>query len=265
MSGFTIQHPSLTRYLIELTYKGTSYNGWQIQKNTSNTIQQVVHEKLSVLLQEEITVIAAGRTDAGVHARQNFVHFDTSKKIPRDFIRRINFMLPDDIAMRTVFTVKEDFNARFEALSRSYEYLISYEKKPILADIICYYPYDELSVKKLNGAAKIIKSKTDFAAFSKKRTQVKTTLCNILHAHWDWDSERKLLRFQVTSDRFLRGMVRGFVATSIRFAKGKISETQLHRIFESKQPHKTDFSAPPQGLTLMEVKYRKGMLTPFPA
>ena len=259
----TIQPPPFTRYLIELSYKGTRYNGWQIQKNTSNTIQQVVHEKLSVLLQEEITVIAAGRTDGGVHARQNFVHFDTSKVIPHDFLRRINFMLPNDIAVHAVFRVKEDFNARFEALSRAYEYLISYEKNPIHSDIICYYPYEELSIKKLNEAAKIIKSKTDFAAFSKKRTQVKTTICNILYAHWDWDDERKLLRFQVTSDRFLRGMVRGFVATSIRFAKGKISEKQFHRIFESKQPHHTDFSAPAQGLTLMEVKYRKGMLTPF--
>jgi tRNA pseudouridine38-40 synthase len=142
-------------------------------------------------------------------------------------------------------------------------YLISYEKNPILSDIICYYPYDELSIKHLNEAAKIIKAETDFAAFSKKRTQVKTTLCNILYAHWDWDDQRQLLRFHVTSDRFLRGMVRGFVATSIRFAKEKISEKELHQIFESKQPHNTDFSAPPQGLTLMEVRYRKGMLTPY--
>jgi len=253
----------LPRYVLELSYKGTSFNGWQIQKNTSNTIQRVVHEKLSVLLQEEITVIASGRTDAGVHAYQNFAHFDTSKKFPRDFIRRLNFMLPDTIAVRNIFTVKEDFNARFEAVSRRYEYLISYEKNPLLFDITCYYPYPELPVKKLNEAAKIIKSNADFAAFSKKRTQVKTTLCKIKLARWEWDDEMKLLRFTITADRFLRGMVRGIVGTSIRYAKGKISTEQLHHIFESKQPHKTDFSAPAQGLTLLEVKYRLNVLKPL--
>lgn len=250
----------MTRYVLELSYKGTRFNGWQIQQNTSNTIQRDVHEKLSVLLQEEISVVASGRTDAGVHAKQNFAHFDASNKLPRDFLRRINFMLPEDISVRNVFSVKENFNARFEALSRSYEYLISYQKNPLLTDLVCYYPYEELSIKKLNEAAKIIKSHSDFAAFSKKRTQVKTTFCNIMHAHWEWDDEMKLLRFNVTADRFLRGMVRGFVATSIRFAKNKISAEQLNRIFESKQPHKTDFSAPAQGLTLVHVKYRKGMM-----
>src|SRR6186713_611404 len=94
-SPFTIHHSPLTRYVLELSYKGTLFNGWQIQQNTSNTIQRVVHEKLSVLLQEEITVIASGRTDAGVHAYQNFVHFDTSKKFQKDFLRRLNFMLPE--------------------------------------------------------------------------------------------------------------------------------------------------------------------------
>jgi tRNA pseudouridine38-40 synthase len=253
----------LTRYVIELSYKGTSFNGWQIQQNTSNTVQRVVHEKLSVLLQEEITVIASGRTDGGVHAHQNFVHFDTSKKIPKDFIRRLNFMLPDTIAARNIFSVKENFNARFEAISRRYEYLISYEKNPLLFDIACYYPYPELSIKKLNEAAKIIKSNKDFAAFSKKRTQVKTTLCKIKVAHWEWDDEMKLLRFTITADRFLRGMVRGIVGTSIRYAKGKISTDQLHTIFASKQPHKTDFSAPAQGLTLMEVRYPANFLMPL--
>ncbi len=250
------------RYVLELTYKGTAYNGWQIQDNTPNTIQRAVHEKLSLMLQEEIKVVASGRTDAGVHALQNFAHFDVSAKLPRDFLRRINFMLPDDIAVRNIFLVKEDFNARFEALSRRYEYLISYDKNPLLGDIVCYYPYEVLPVKKLNAIAKIFKAQADFAAFSKKRTQVKTTFCRISHAHWRWDEEMKLLRFSIIADRFLRGMVRGIVATSIRCAKDKITIGQLHQIFESRQPHKTDFSAPAQGLTLMEVKYRKDTLTP---
>ncbi|MCY7410981.1 MAG: tRNA pseudouridine(38-40) synthase TruA, partial [Chitinophagales bacterium] len=199
-------------------------------------------------------------TDAGVHAHQNFAHFDTRKEIPKDFLRRINFMLPDDIAVRNVFTTGEKFNARFEAKERKYEYLISYEKNPLITDIICYYPYDELPLEKLNEAAKIVKSHTEFAAFSKRRTQVKTTICKIKHAHWHWDDEMKLLRFNITADRFLRGMVRGIVGTSIRFARGKINAERLEEIFESKQPHRTDFSAAAQGLTLMEVVYPKGTM-----
>lgn len=252
----------MPRYVIELSYNGTRYNGWQVQKNTPNTIQRVVNEKISVIFQEEINVTASGRTDAGVHARQNFAHFDCSKELPPDFLRRLNFLLPHDLAARNIFLSDHDFNARFDAISRTYEYLISYEKNPLLSEIVCYYPYPKLSVKKLNEAAKIVKSHTDFAAFSKKRTQVKTTLCKIKHAHWEWDEEMQLLRFRIIADRFLRGMVRGSVATSIRFAREKLSEKDLHQILESKVPHKTDFSAPAQGLTLLEVQYPAGLMKP---
>ena len=252
----------MNRYVLELSYNGTRYNGWQVQKNTSNTIQRVVNEKLSVIFQEEINVTASGRTDAGVHAKQNFVHFDCSKTLPPDFLRRLNFLLPQDIAARNIFMADNDFNARFDAISRMYEYLITYEKNPLLSEIVSYYPYPKLSVKRLNEAAKIVKSHTDFAAFSKKRTQVKTTICKIKHAHWEWDEEMKLLRFRIIADRFLRGMVRGIVATSIRFAREKLSEKDLHQLLESKVPHKTDFSAPAQGLTLLEVQYPAGLMKP---
>jgi len=253
----------MNRYVLEFSYNGTRYNGWQIQKNTSNTIQQVVHEKLSVMLQEEITVIASGRTDAGVHAKQNFAHFDTAREIPEDFLRRLNFFLPKDMAARNIFSVGEKFNVRFDATRRTYEYLITYEKNPLISEIVCFYPYKRMSVKRLNEAARIVKSHSDFAAFSKKRTQVKTTLCKIKHAHWEWDDEMNLLRFTITADRFLRGMVRGIVATSMRYAREKISDTQLHQLLESKQPHKTDFSAPAQGLTLVEVGYPAGSMKPL--
>jgi len=253
----------MKRYLLELSYNGTRYNGWQIQKNTPNTIQQVLHEKLSIMLQEEITTIASGRTDAGVHAKQNFAHFDTSKEIPKDLLRRLNFFLPIDIAVKNIFSVSHDFNARFDAIRRTYEYLITYDKNPLISEIVCFFPYEKLSVKRLNEAAKIVKTQIDFASFSKKRTQVKTTLCKIKHAHWEWDDEMNLLRFTITADRFLRGMVRGIVATSIRYAREKISEEGLHHLFQSKRPHKTDFSAPANGLTLLEVGYPADVMKPL--
>ena len=169
-------------------------------------------------------------------------------------------MLPEDVAARNIYLVANDFNARFDAISRTYEYLICYDKNPFLTDFSSFYPYPELSAKKLNEAARYLKSQTDFAAFSKKRTQVKTTLCKIKRAHWELDASQNLLRFNITADRFLRGMVRGIVATSIRYARGKLTLQQLQQLTESKKPHKTDFSAPPQGLTLKEVKYPAGTM-----
>lgn len=250
----------MNRYLLELSYKGTNYDGWQIQKNTPTTIQQVVHEKLSILLQEQVTVTASGRTDAGVHAKQNFAHFDTGRILPDLMLRRLNFILPVDIAVKNIFSVEDNFNARFDAISRCYEYFICYDKNPFLTDFSSFYPYPELSAEKLNEAASYFKSQTEFAAFSKKRTQVKTTVCKISQAEWTSDPSQNLLRFSITADRFLRGMVRGIVATSIRYAREKLSMDQLRQLIESRQPHKTDFSAPPQGLTLMQVKYRDGVM-----
>lgn len=248
------------RYVLEIAYKGTAYSGWQVQKNTSNTIQQAVHEQLSLLLHQQVTVMASGRTDAGVHARQNFTHFDYEGDLPENFTRRLNFLLPADIAVRNVFAVAEDFNARFDALSRTYEYLICYDKNPFLTDFTSYYPYPELSAARLNEVAGYIAKQQDFSAFSKKRTQVKTSICNIYHAHWEHEPEHNLLRFRIVADRFLRGMVRGIVATSIRVARDKVTMEALQQLMASREPHKTDFSAPPQGLTLMEVKYADGIM-----
>ena len=169
-------------------------------------------------------------------------------------------MLPVDIAANYLFQVDHDFNARFDATSRSYEYLLCYDKNPFLNDFSCFYPYPELSIEKLNEASKFLAEQTDFASFSKKRTQVKTTLCKITHAQWQLDPGKRIVRFNITADRFLRGMVRGIVATSLRYAREKISMEMLQAITESKQPHKTDFSAPAQGLTLTSVTYPEGFL-----
>ena len=248
------------RYLLDLSYLGTHYDGWQIQKNTANTIQRVVNEKLTTLLGEEIMVTASGRTDAGVHAKQNYAHLDVSKKLPGNFLRRLNFLLPRDIAANALYIVDDDFNARFDAISRTYEYFISYDKNPFLSEISCYYPYPHLSIKKLNEVAKYLQSQSDFAAFSKKRTQVKTTLCKISEAYWEAAKPNEIIRFTISADRFLRGMVRGIIGTSIRFARDKMTMDELKQLLASKKAHRTDFSAPAQGLTLLRVLYPKGYL-----
>ncbi|MCS6916399.1 MAG: tRNA pseudouridine(38-40) synthase TruA [Chitinophagales bacterium] len=255
------------RYVAELAYKGTAYQGWQIQPNTPRTIQQVVQDRLSVLLQQPVTVMAAGRTDAGVHAAQNFIHFDLDAPLPHDALRRINFLLPQDIAIYGFFTVAADFHVRFDATARTYHYFISYRKNPLLSELVCYYPYPPLDVERLNEAAALFLQHSDFAAFSKKRTQVRTSRCSLKEAVWFWNDSEQLLTFRVTADRFLRGMVRGLVATSLRYARGKLSSDNLIRLLQSRRPERTDFSAPAQGLMLTQVQYSKPMqpLTAHPA
>ncbi|MCS6991370.1 MAG: tRNA pseudouridine(38-40) synthase TruA [Chitinophagales bacterium] len=247
------------RIVAELAYKGTAYRGWQVQRNTSQTVQQIVQDRLQILLRHEVKVVAAGRTDAGVHAAQNFIHFDTPQILPEDALRRINFLLPADISFYGFYAVTDDFHARFDAVSRTYHYFISYQKNPLYGDLVCYYPYAQLDLDRLNEAAHIFLQHEEFAAFSKKRTQVRTTRCRLSQAEWFWSADQRLLVFCVTADRFLRGMVRGLVATSIRYARGKLSRQQLLELLHRAKANRTDFSAPAQGLILSRVCYNRPM------
>jgi len=120
----------MSRYFLEISYKGTNYFGWQLQPRHIS-VQEVINKELSTLMREEINILGSSRTDTGVHASQTFAHFDTSKKIPTAFLRRINFMLPHDIAVHRLILVDDDCHARFDASSRSYEYIYSLKKKSV--------------------------------------------------------------------------------------------------------------------------------------
>lgn len=246
------------RYFLEVAYKGTNFNGWQVQKNAGYTVQQVLNEQLSILFREEISSQGSSRTDKGVHAQQNFLHFDAINSLPDKFIWRINFMLPDDVVVKNIFPVNAKCNARFDAIGRTYRYVISYRKNPFNAAFAYYYPYTEIDIDRLNGAAEKLFHHTDYMAFSKKRTQVKTSLCFISRAEWKHNERENELVFWVSANRFLRGMVRGLVATMIQVGRGKLSVEDFEEIIISRQPDKTNFSAPANGLTLIEVKYPEG-------
>ena len=245
------------KYFLEFSYLGTNYRGWQIQKN-GISVQQFVNENLSIILREPISTMGSSRTDAGVHARQNFLHFETKAEIENDFLRKLNFLLPKDIGAKNIFLMGDKSHARFNAISRSYEYVLCYEKSPFLIETTCFYPYYKLDVSVLNDFAQLLFAHKDYAAFSKRRTSVKTTLCSISQAEWKVDAKKKTITFYVSANRFLRGMVRGLVATMILGGRKKISKEGFVKLLNSNVPHKTDFSAPAQGLTLTEVKYPNG-------
>ena len=244
------------RYFIEVAYKGTKFNGFQVQDN-AQTVQSAIDDALSTLMREVIETTGSSRTDAGVHALQNFLHFDLEKPIHPQFIYKINAILPPDILLRHVYAVDDDAHSRFAALSRSYEYTIYMQKDPFLQDRGYFFPY-RLDFDLLQEAAGILREYQDFMTFSKRNTQVKTYICNIMESRWTMYDGR--LVYNVKANRFLRGMVRGLVGTMLRVGRGKLTMEGFREAIESRNCVNADFAVPPQGLFLMEVSYPEGLL-----
>jgi tRNA pseudouridine38-40 synthase len=242
------------RYFLQLSYKGTQYHGWQIQPNAVS-VQAVLDAALSKLLREPKYTLGCGRTDTGVHALDFFAHFDSAnsdlQNLP-DFIYHLNCILPHDIATKRLLKVKPDAHARFDALSRTYRYQISYSKDPFLIDRTLFCR-NNLDLDAMQRGADILMGYSDFGCFSKNLTQVKTTICKLMDAKWEISPNG--LQFEITADRFLRNMVRAIVGTLLDLGKGKITEADLHRIIEGKNRCHAGASVPAGGLYLVRVIY----------
>ena len=245
----------MSRYFLEVSYKGTMYSGFQSQKN-ANTIQEEVEKAFQILQKINVIMVGSSRTDAGVHAVQNFFHFDFDETIHSHFVYKINAILPDDISVKSICEVHNDAHCRFDAISREYKYFIYRHKNPFLKETAFYFPY-KLDLKKLNEAAEIIRSYSDFTSFSKRKTQVKTFICEIMRSEWRIEDE--CIVYNVKANRFLRGMVRALVATMLMVAREKISIEDFENIIKGKDPSKSNFSAPSHGLFLCKVEYSQNI------
>ncbi|MFC4720780.1 tRNA pseudouridine(38-40) synthase TruA [Geojedonia litorea] len=240
------------RYFIELSYNGKVYHGWQNQPNAIS-VQQVLEEALSILLQDKIEIVGAGRTDAGVHAKQMYAHFDCDILFDiAQLIYKLNSFLPKDVAIHNIFKVKPAAHARFDALSRTYHYKISTSKNAFNFDF-AYEMHLPLDVDKMNDACKILLAYNDFQCFSKSNTDVKTYHCKIEMANWYVENDT--LTFVITADRFLRNMVRAIVGTLINIGLGKLEVDDLHTIIKSKDRSEAGFSVPAHGLYLTKIIY----------
>lgn len=240
------------RYFIELSYNGKAYHGWQNQPNEIS-VQQVLEEALSVLLQGKTEVVGAGRTDTGVHASQMFAHFNVEFEMDiSNLVYKLNAFLPSDIAVHDIFKVKDDAHARFAAISRTYHYKIS-NTKNVFTNDFAYRLQLPLDTVKMNEACKILLQYKDFQCFSKSNTDVKTYHCNIKKAEWIVDHHE--LTFIITADRFLRNMVRAIVGTMINIGLGKIQVKDLIAIIESKNRSEAGYSVPAHGLYLKHIVY----------
>ncbi len=242
------------RYFIHLCFKGTLYHGWQVQPNFI-TVQEVLNQSLSRFLHEKIYCIGAGRTDAGVHAQCFYAHFDTQRNdLHQDstFIFKLNCILPKDIAVFNIIPVAPEAHARFDAISRTYLYRISRVKDPFSMEFAKFLS-KKLEVDKMNIAAEIIKTYTDFTSFSKSNTDVKTNNCSISHAKWTNSGTE--LHFTISADRFLRNMVRAIVGTLLEIGLGKIPPESIGDIIEKKDRSEAGASIDACGLHLIKIQY----------
>ena len=239
------------RFFIELSYKGTNYHGWQEQPN-AKTVQAEINRALSTILNTNIEVIGAGRTDTGVHANQMFAHFDCDIDFDiQNLMFKLNSFLPRDIAIKDIFKVKEDANCRFDALSRTYQYHIIQKKDPF--NKTAYFLQNDLDIKAMNEACKYIIGKQDFTSFSKVNTQTFTNNCDVMFAKWELVNNKII--FTIKADRFLRNMVRAIVGTLLDVGFGKIIAADLAKIIAAKDRSKSGVSVPAHALFITAVKY----------
>jgi tRNA pseudouridine38-40 synthase len=247
----------MPRYVIQLSYHGKNYHGWQVQENTDMTVQGVLSEAIATFTREKILVQGCGRTDTGVHASKYFGHFDLEHDIKdlQQFVFKANKILPSDIAIQKIWLVKPDANTRFDAVSRTYQYHIHTFKNPFLENTSCFL-FGQLNVAAMNTAAALLLKHTDFECFSKVHTEVETFLCQVSHAEWQVNDDNSLT-FTITADRFLRNMVRATVGTLLQVGREDISVNDFEQIILSKDRQKAGHSAPAQGLFLVDVQYHE--------
>lgn len=243
----------MQRYFIELAYKGTNFHGWQIQPNALS-VQASLEKALSVITREPISVTGAGRTDTGVHASYFVAHFDSElKELEQpDFTYKLNSFLSKDIVIFSISKVGSETHARFDAISRTYQYQLNQKKDPFALETSWQF-HIQPNLQLMNEACRILFEYTDFTSFSKLHTDVKTNNCTIYLA--EWTQSGSTIVFTVKADRFLRNMVRALVGTLLEVGLGKVDLSGFRQIIEQKDRAAAGLSVPAHGLFLTDIEY----------
>ena len=243
------------RYFIKFSYLGTEFHGSQRQPN-GITVQETMEQALKMIFREDVPLTFAGRTDAGVHAREMFAHFDlTDCQLPiaNNLVFRLNGILPNSIAIYDIVPVTDEAHARFTAKSRTYEYHIVDHKDPFLHDLATRVR-PGLDFNAMNEAAKYLIGRQDFASFCRSNTDVKTTICDLTYAQWEVKENGHAV-FTITADRFLRNMVRAVVGTLFEVGRGKMTIEQFAEVITQHTRTAAGDSAPAEGLYLTQIIY----------
>ncbi|NND76971.1 MAG: tRNA pseudouridine(38-40) synthase TruA [Flavobacteriales bacterium] len=244
----------MKRYFLELAYDGTAYHGWQVQNN-AHSVQAEINTALQTLLNDkELNVTGCGRTDAGVHASQFYLHFDAEMEIEDadNFVYRLNQILPKDIVIYRCVRVHAEAHARFDATSRTYQYHIIQRKNPFNQKFAALFTQD-LDVTKMHNVAQQLFGHKDFTSFSKLHSDAHTNNCKIFHASWKQMEDE--IVFEIKADRFLRNMVRAIVGTCIEVGKGRMEKEAFVQVIEAKDRQEAGHSVPAKGLFLMRIEY----------
>ena len=244
------------RYFIRFAYDGTAFHGSQRQPN-GVTVQETMEQALAMIFREPIPLTFAGRTDAGVHAREMYAHFDISEEAMRReaerLVFRLNGILPDSIAIFDIYPVTDDAHARFSAVRRTYEYHIVDHKDPFLCQQATRVR-PGLDFDAMNEAAQLLIGKQDFASFCRTNTDVKTTICDLTHAEWKKLGNGHAV-FTIAADRFLRNMVRAVVGTLFEVGRSKMTKEQFAEVITQHNRCAAGDSAPAEGLFLVQIDY----------
>jgi len=250
------------RYFLEIAYDGTRFHGWQVQPNAL-TVQEVLDDCLTKVLRQPVSSTGSGRTDTGVHASQQFVHFDVALQLdPQQVIYRLNRILPNDIAAINLYRVADTAHARFDAHARTYNYHITFAKNPFKR-YYAYYHSRPLNLEMMNEAAALLLQHEDFTTFSKAKGDTAHYRCHIYEAIWRQQGEE--LVFTIRANRFLRGMVRLIVGTLVDVGRGKLTVRQFGQIILSQDRIRSSGAAPAEGLFLAKVEYPESVLNLSPA
>ena len=242
------------RYFLRFAYDGTAFHGSQRQPN-GVTVQETMEQALAMIFREPIPLTFAGRTDAGVHAREMYAHFDIGCQLPDagHICFRLNGILPDSIAIFDIFPVTDDAHARFSAVRRTYEYHIVDHKDPFLCQQATRVR-PGLDFEAMNEAAQLLIGKQDFASFCRTNTDVKTTICDLTRAEWRELGNGHAV-FTIAADRFLRNMVRAVVGTLFEVGRGKMTKEQFAEVITQHNRCAAGDSAPAEGLFLVQIDY----------
>jgi len=244
----------MTRRNIKLIveYDGTDFCGYQIQPN-DRTVQAELERSLSMLTNEQVRLIAAGRTDSGVHALGQVVNFKTDSQLPLDvFIRGGNTRLPRDVRIVAAKDVADDFNARYSARRRTYRYFITTKTQAIGRQYAWYY-WNELDTEKMNECCTDILGEHDFSSFCQAKSEVDHYLCDVRYAHWQKFNNEYI--FDIQANRFLHNMVRTLVGTMVEIGDPRLESGKMKDILLARDRTAAGPTAPALGLFLMRVDY----------
>lgn len=242
------------RYFLHIAYNGKKYSGWQRQKDALG-IQEVVETSLTKVLGRPTTCVGCGRTDAGVHASQYVLHFDLPQAIDFDAVFRFNKVLPDDIVVFDVLPMDEKAHAQYDATKRTYDYFLHFTDDPFLNPLSTLYTEGDLAVDQMKAAVDLLVGEHDFRMFCKRPDIYKHTLCKVSATQLHLNKKQNRLHFQITSNRFVRGMIRLLVGNLLKLGEGKITLEEFESYLNNEKKPPFFNLAYPQGLYLSKIEY----------